>query len=84
MGINDDEQGMRAGNVDKVRMVAICLWLGAMAIAYAADELGNTASASRFARYGFFLVMAVAVISFISLFVDIKRFNKAKKETIYT
>ena len=77
-------QGMRAGNTDKVRMVAICLWLGAMAIAYAADELENAASASRFAGYGFFLVMAVAVISFISLFVDIKRFNKAKKETIYT
>ena len=60
--------GIGASMVDKVRMAAMCLWLGAAALALTIPPAHN-----RLAVVGFICMAIVAVLSVVSVFVDFAR-----------
>ena len=60
--------GIGASVVDKVRMAAMCVWLGISALA-----LTITAAQSRLAIAGFVCMAIIALLSIISVFVDLRR-----------
>lgn len=60
--------GIGAGIVDKVRMAAMCVWLGTSAFA-----LTFTSQQQRLALAGLISICLVAILSLVSLFVDYHR-----------
>ena len=69
---------IKAGFVDKVRMVLICAWLGAMALAFTFQDLGRESASLLMVKISFVLVILVAVISILSIYTDTRRIRKQK------
>ena len=61
-------KGIGAGMVDKVRMAAMCVWLGLSALAMTFPSVQ-----SRMAMAGLFAIVIVAILSITSIFVDYHR-----------
>lgn len=63
-----DSNGVYAGIVDKIRMGAMCAWLGTSAVALTFADLQH-----RLAIAGFVCIIIVAVLSIVSIIVDYRR-----------
>ena len=65
---NQLKGGMSAGLIDKVRMAAMCVWLGLSALAMTIPVLRG-----RMAIAGLYAIVIVAILSVISPFIDYRR-----------
>lgn len=78
-----NELGMKAGIVDKLRMITICAWLGAMALAYAAHSMSKDGMTTLMIEISFILVLIVAIVSIASVYVDIGRMKRQIRAGYY-
>ena len=76
-------RGMRAGIVDKIRMILVCIWLGAITVAHVFNSVGNAILTNRFVSLSAVLIMLVAVVSVLSIFVDANRINKQRTANLF-